>query len=62
MLDYMIWPWFERFAANSLMFPELALPPHLTALHDWEKAMWTTGLFLLVMFILISYRFVVVFL
>jgi hypothetical protein len=45
MLDFMIWPWFERFAANSLMFPELALPAHLTALHDWEKTMWTTGLF-----------------
>jgi hypothetical protein len=43
MLDYMIWPWFERFAANSLLFPELALPAHLTCLTDWEKAMWTTG-------------------
>ena len=43
MLDYMIWPWFERFAANSLMFPELALPAHLTNLQDWQQAMWTTG-------------------
>ena len=39
----MIWPWFERFAANSLMYPELTLPDHLTNLHKWEKAMWTTG-------------------
>lgn len=42
MLDYMIWPWFERLAANSLMFPEATLPAHLTGLEAWQKAMWTT--------------------
>jgi hypothetical protein len=42
----------------------LALPAHLTALHDWEKAMWTTGLFFIshVYSYLQYYRFVVLFL
>lgn len=42
MLDYMMWPWFERFPVLTIMYPNLVYPAQDT-LDTWQADMWNTG-------------------